>query len=373
MKFINNQDFQHGSSEATGVLITNLGTPDAPNKKALKKYLKQFLSDPRLVESNFPRWVWLLILNLIILNVRPAKSAQAYAKVWGHYGNGSPLLDISLQQLSGLKQLLQDQFKGPVECALGMRYGNPSIASALDELRQKNVKRLLVIPLYPQYSATTTGSTFDEVTRVLQSWRWIPEFRFVTHYHKHQSYIKALANSIEQHWQQHGKPDKLLISYHGIPKRYLLNGDPYHCECHVTSRLIAAQLSLTDNEYMTTFQSIFGREEWLKPYTSDTLKSLPSQGVKKVQIVCPGFSADCLETLEEIEEENKDYFINAGGDTFSYIPALNASKDHLQALESIVLEQTQGWYERDEFDAESESLMKQKSKMNFEKLCNLDS
>jgi ferrochelatase len=366
MKFINSQDFQHGSSEATGILITNLGTPDAANKKALKKYLKQFLSDPRLVESTFPRWVWLVILNLVILNIRPAKSAQAYAKVWGQFGKGSPLLDISLQQLSGLKELIEKKFNGPVEIALGMRYGNPSIESALEELKQKKVRRLLVIPLYPQYSATTTGSTFDEVTRVLQSWRWIPEFRFVNHYHTNINYISALVNSIQKHWKEHGKPQKLMISYHGIPKRYLLNGDPYHCECHVTTRLVTQQLGLKEDEYMICFQSIFGREEWLKPYLADTLKSLPSQGVKDVQIICPGFSSDCLETLEEIEEENREYFIEAGGDKFSYIPALNASPDHLQALESVILQHSQGWKERDEFNKQEDDEKRQQSKMNYE-------
>jgi ferrochelatase len=366
MKFKNNQGFEHGSSEAIGILITNLGTPDAPTKKALKRYLKQFLSDPRLVESNFPRWVWLLILNLIILNVRPAKSAQAYAKVWGHFGDGSPLLDISQQQLSGLKELLKNEFKGPIEVALGMRYGNPSIASALDELKQKNVRRLLVLPLYPQYSATTTASTFDEVTKELQSWRWIPELRFVNHYHDNKEYINALVNSIKDHWQKHGKPQKLLFSFHGIPKRYLLNGDPYHCECHVTTRLVAQQLGLDKDDYMICFQSIFGREEWLKPYTEETLKSLPSQGYKNIQIICPGFSADCLETIEEIEEENRDYFIEAGGTTFSYIPALNASKDHLHAIENVVLQHTQGWYEKDEFDEKTDSELRKKSKLNFE-------
>lgn len=370
MKFKNTLGFEHGSSAATGILITNLGTPDAPTKKALKKYLKQFLSDPRLVESNFPRWVWLIILNLIILNVRPAKSAQAYSKVWGQFGNGSPLLDISQQQLSELKKTLKNQFNGPVECALGMRYGNPSIASALNELKRKNVRRLLVLPLYPQYSATTTASTFDEVTNELQSWRWLPELRFVNHYHSNKDYITALANSIEKHWQDNKKPQKLIFSYHGIPKRYLLNGDPYHCECHVTTRLVAEQLGLAKEDYMICFQSIFGREEWLKPYTEETLKSLPSKGIKNVQIICPGFSADCLETLEEIEEENRDYFINAGGDTFSYIPALNASKDHIHALEKIVLQHTKGWYENDDFEENADKELRNKLKLNYECIIN---
>ncbi len=363
MKFINTKDFTHGDSSATGILITNLGTPDAANKKALKRYLKQFLSDPRLVESTFPRWLWLLILNAIILNIRPAKSAQAYKKVWGKFGEGSPLLDISKQQLTGIQKLVKKEFNGPVEVALGMRYGNPSIPDALKELKNKGVRRLLVLPLYPQYSATTTASTFDEVTNELQKWRWIPEMRFVNNYYKDEAYINALATSIKNHWKKFGQPQKLLVSFHGIPKRYLLNGDPYFCECHGTARLVALALDLTDEEYMVTFQSIFGREEWLKPYTSEVLKSLPQHDIKDIQIICPGFSADCLETLEEIEEENKEYFTKAGGEKFSYIPALNANSEHLEALSNIILQHSQGWYERDVFekkqDREDRELIKQ--------------
>jgi ferrochelatase len=366
MTFKNTKDYQHGEVNATGILITNLGTPDAPDKKSLKRYLKQFLSDPRLVESTFPRWLWLLILNVVILNIRPAKSAQAYAKVWGQFGSGSPLLDISEQQRTGLEKLVKKQFSGPVEVALGMRYGNPSIPDALNELKNKGVRRLLVLPLYPQYSATTTASTFDEVTGELQKWRWIPEMRFVNHYYKNEAYINALVTSIQKHWQEHGKPQKLLISFHGIPKRYLLNGDPYYCECQGTARRIVEALQLTQDEYQVTFQSIFGREEWLKPYTSETLKVLPNHGIKDVQIICPGFSADCLETLEEIEEENKDYFIQAGGEKFSYIPALNTTPEHLSALTDVILQHTQGWYERDEFQKEKDQQNREIIKQQFD-------
>ncbi|MFK8013332.1 MAG: ferrochelatase [Marinicellaceae bacterium] len=368
MKFINHKNYEHGSKNATGILITNLGTPDAPTKKALKKYLKQFLSDPRLVESTFPRWVWLFILNAIILNIRPAKSAKAYEQVWGHYGEGSPLLDIAKQQKSGIQELLNKEFDGPVEVALGMRYGNPSIPDALNELKDKGVRRLLVLPLYPQYSATTTGSTFDEVTQALQKWRWIPEMRFVNHYFKNEGYITALANSIKNHWQKHGQPQKLVISFHGIPKRYLMNGDPYFCECQGTARRVAQKLNLTEDQYLVTFQSIFGREEWLKPYTDATLKSLPDQGIKDIQIICPGFSADCLETIEEIEDENKGYFIEAGGEKFSYIPALNADPEHLEALNEVILQHTQGWYERDGFDSGKDSKEREIIKQQYELL-----
>jgi ferrochelatase len=366
MKFTNSKDYTHGDSSATGILITNLGTPDAPTKKALKKYLKQFLSDPRLVESTFPRWVWLFILNAIILNIRPAKSAKAYAQVWGEFGEGSPLLDIAKQQLVGIQELVKKEFNGPVEVALGMRYGNPSIPSALKELKEKGVRRLLVLPLYPQYSATTTGSTFDEVTNELQKWRMIPEMRFVNNYFKNEAYIQALASSIKNHWQEFGQPQKLLISFHGIPKRYLMNGDPYHCECQGTARRVAQALNLKPEDYMVTFQSIFGREEWLKPYTSETLKSLPNEGIKEVQIICPGFSADCLETLEEIEDENKGYFIESGGEKFSYIPALNARPEHLNALTDVIMQHTQGWYERDSFDQEKDQQNRKVIKQQFE-------
>lgn len=368
MKFINSKDYIHGDTSATGILITNLGTPDAPTKKALKKYLKQFLSDPRLVESTFPRWLWLFILNVVILNIRPAKSAKAYEQVWGEFGEGSPLLDIAKQQLVGIQKLVKEKFNGPVEVALGMRYGNPSIPSALKELKAKGVRRLLILPLYPQYSATTTASTFDEVTSELQKWRWIPEMRFVNHYYKNESYINALALSIKNHWKEFGQPQKLLISFHGIPKRYLLNGDPYFCECQGTARRVAQALDLKSEEYLVTFQSIFGREEWLKPYTSETLKILPKDGIKDVQIICPGFSADCLETLEEIEDENKSYFIEAGGEKFSYIPALNASSDHLQALTDVILQHTQGWYERDGYHKNDDDQQRKIVKQQFQKI-----
>lgn len=338
MKFINTENYQHGGCAKVGVLISNLGTPEQPTKAALKKYLKQFLSDPRLVEPSFPRWVWLLILNVIILNVRPAKSAKAYESIWGEFGEGSPLLDICNQITSKLQTELAGDMGSEVVVELGMRYGEPSIPKALRNLKQKGVTKLLVLPLYPQYSASTTASTFDEVTAELQKWRWVPEFKFLPSYHSHSQYIQALANSIEAHQKAHGKPDLLVFSYHGIPKRYHKNGDPYFCQCHATTRYVAERLQLQKDSYMTTFQSIFGREEWLKPYTAETLKSLPSQGIKNIQVICPGFSADCLETIEEIEEENKEYFLHAGGESFSYIPALNDSSDHIKTLVSILSE-----------------------------------
>jgi ferrochelatase len=344
VKYKNTTDYQHGDALKIGVLLVNLGTPDAPTKKALKVYLKEFLSDPRVVEPTFPRWVWWLVLNGIILNIRPKKSAEAYASIWDDVGEGSPLMAISKAQHQAIEQHFQ-QHNIEIVTELAMRYGNPSIKSGLAKLKSQNVDRLLVLPLYPQYSAATTASIFDAVTAELQTWRLIPETRFINHYHDHPAYIDALANSVTKHWAEHGQPDQLLMSFHGVPKRYLINGDPYHCECHKTGRLLAEKLGLNKDQYCVTFQSIFGREEWLKPYTMDTLKAIPNEGHKHVQVICPGFAADCLETLEEIAEENKEYFVEAGGETFSYVPALNAEPEHIQLLANLITKHTQTWLE----------------------------
>ncbi|WP_223789762.1 ferrochelatase [Marinicella meishanensis] len=356
MKYLNTTAYQHGDSLKIGVLMVNLGTPDAPTKKALKVYLKEFLSDPRVVEPTFPRWIWWCILNGVILNIRPKRSAKAYASIWDEVGEGSPLMAISLRQHQGLVDYFVTQ-NIEVEVELAMRYGNPSIASGLEALKQKNVDRLLVLPLYPQYSASTTASIFDEVTAQLRQWRLIPETRFINHYHDHPEYIAALAHSVTQHWADHGQPDQLLMSFHGVPKRYLINGDPYHCECHKTGRLLAEHLGLSKNQYRVTFQSIFGREEWLKPYTMDTLKALPGKGHRHVQVICPGFAADCLETLEEIAVENRGYFMDAGGETFSYIPALNDDTAHLSMLGGLITRHLQTWLdEKPKGTAQTQSL-----------------
>ena len=224
-----------------------------------------------------------------------------------------------------------------------MRYGSPSVAHGIEKLIEQGVRKLFVLPLYPQYSGSTTASTFDAVAHDFTRRRWLPDFRFLSHYHDHPHYIQAVADSIRHHQQQHGKPDKLIFSYHGVPKRYLLNGDPYHCECYKTTRLVAEALGLAKEDYMTTFQSRFGREEWLQPYTDETMKALPGQGVKSIQVVCPGFSSDCLETIEEIGEENCEYFMEAGGETFTYIPCLNDSDDHIALLAQLVEENIHGW------------------------------
>ena len=334
-------DYPHGARACTGVLLVNLGTPDAPTPRALHRYLKEFLWDPRVIE--WPRPLWWLILNGVILNIRPVRSAKLYKKVWTE--EGSPLLVISERQAQALQKKLKKQFTGPVEVALAMRYGNPSVAAGLNELRRKGARRLLVLPLYPQYSATTTGSTFDAVACVLQTWRWIPELRFVNHYSDDPGFIEAMAARIRNHWETHGRGEHLLFSFHGIPKSYLLKGDPYHCECHKTARLVAQSLGLKDGVWQVSFQSRFGREEWLQPYTDDLLAALAGKGIKSVDVCCPGFAADCLETLEEIAVESHHTFIKAGGDQFNFIPALNDMPQHIQALGDIVARYTQGWPE----------------------------
>ncbi|GGW48957.1 ferrochelatase [Alishewanella tabrizica] len=339
MGFINSKDFSHAQADKIGVILTNLGTPDEPTPKALKRYLKQFLSDPRVVEV--PRLLWWCILNGVILNIRPRRSAKAYATVFTD--EGSPLMFHTVRQTRAVQAALSAAGHDNVVVDFAMRYGNPSFASAIERLMAQGVRKLLVLPLYPQYSASTSASSFDELARDFMQRRWIPDLRFVSHYHDYPAYIEACANRILAHWEMHGRADKLLFSYHGIPKRYLLNGDPYHCECYKTSRLIAERLGLSKAEYLTSFQSRFGREEWLKPYTDETLKALPGQGVNSIQVFCPGFSADCLETIEEIGEENKEYFEHAGGKRYEYISALNDRPDHINALCQLITDNLQGW------------------------------
>lgn len=339
MKYQSQQGFTHKQADKVGVLITNLGTPEAPTKKALKPYLKQFLSDPRVVEV--PKLIWWFILNGVILMFRPKRSAHAYATVWTE--EGSPLLVHTKNQFKGLEKRFADKWGDDVVVDFAMRYGQPSVDSAIDNLLNKGARKIVVLPLYPQYCASTTGSTFDAIAEDFTQRRWLPELRFINQYHDHDPYVQCIAQSIKAHWANHGRADKLLFSYHGIPKRYLLNGDTYHCQCYKTSRLIAQALGLSANEYMTVFQSRFGREEWLKPYTDETLKAMPAQGVKSVQVICPGFSADCLETVEEIGEENREYFMENGGERYEYITALNAEDGHLDMLFELLEQNMQGW------------------------------
>ena len=320
----------------TGILLTNLGTPDEPTKEALKRYLSEFLSDPRVVDPP-NKLIWWLALNVVILNIRPKKSALNYAKIWDSFGKGSPLLNITQAQLDGLKNSLSPQHP-ELEFAMGMRYGNPSIPLALNELKSKGCDKIIVLPLYPQYSKTTTLSTLDAINLELSTWSQSPDLVFIEHYYQNKSYIQALNNSVKEYQSKHGKSDKLLISFHGIPQRYVDNGDIYYQHCIETAELLAKSLNLKDDQWSSSFQSIFGREEWTKPYTKDTLESLAQAGVKSVQVVCPGFSADCLETLEEIDDENRGYFMDAGGETFGYIPALNTRHDHIEAIINIISE-----------------------------------
>ena len=339
MTYKDQSDQKVFAGDKTGVLLTNLGTPDAPTTAAVRRYLAEFLSDPRVVET--PRLIWKLILHGIILRTRPKRSAAAYAEVWE--ADGSPLLSICKQQAAGLQTSLDELADSHYRVVLAMRYGNPSIAGGLEQLRQSGCSRILVLPLYPQYSATTSASTFDAVTNELQGWRWLPELRFITHYPTYPAYIQTLADSIRNFWDQQGKPEKLLLSFHGIPQDYADGGDPYPEECRATAEAVAEALGLDDTEWLLTFQSRMGKKPWIKPYTDITLQELGRQGLTSINIICPGFPADCLETLEEIAIENCECFQQAGGGEYHYIPALNASKAHIEMLAELVTEQTLGW------------------------------
>lgn len=312
----------------TGVLLANLGTPDAPTTSAVRKYLAEFLSDPRVIE--IPPLAWKLILHGIILRVRPKKSAALYQSIWTD--QGSPLLAISKRQHAAIQQQLGDS----VSVKLGMRYGNPSITSALREFRAAGIRRIIVLPLYPQYAAPTTGSVFDAVARELMTWRWVPELQFINSYLDHPLYIASLAQSIKEHINAQGVPQKIIFSYHGMPKRNLDLGDPYYCFCIKTTRLVIEKLGLDKDLCLSTFQSRFGYAEWLQPYTDKTLEDLPKSGIKNIAILSPAFSADCLETLEELAEQNREIFMHAGGERYAYIPALNDRPDHIQGLVEII-------------------------------------
>jgi ferrochelatase len=329
----------HGAPRRTAVLLVNLGTPEAPTAGALRRYLKQFLWDPRVVE--IPRPVWWLILNGIILNTRPAKSAAKYAKIW--MADGSPLKVHTERQAKLLKGWLGEAGSPELEVAWAMRYGQPSIASVLDRFKQDGVERVLVVPAYPQYAASSTASVMDDVADWIKRSRNPLEFRFIKHFHDHPGYIAALAASVREHWATKGRPDKLVMSFHGLPRRSLELGDPYYCECQKTGRLLAEALGLTDKDYLITFQSRFGKAEWLQPYTQATLEKLGREGTARVDAICPGFVADCLETLEEIAMECKESFLEAGGKEFHYIPCVNERPDWMTALRDLVFTHLAGW------------------------------
>ncbi|HVE89565.1 MAG TPA: ferrochelatase [Burkholderiaceae bacterium] len=333
--------FKHGSASRTAVLLVNLGTPESSDAGSVRRFLREFLSDPRVVE--IPRVIWWLILYGLVLPLRPRKTAAKYAAIWSE--EGSPLMVYSRQQASLLRGYLGER-GFDVEVALAMRYGEPSIASALGDLRQKNVDRLLVLPMYPQYSATTTASVFDAVANHVKSIRNVPEMRWVKHFHDHSGYIEALKRSVLDHWAKFGalgQGDKLVISFHGVPKRTLELGDPYHCECQKTGRLLATSLGLGAGDFIVTFQSRFGRAAWLQPYTAPTLRRLAADGCSRVDVICPGFATDCLETLEEIAIEAKSDFLLSGGKQFHYIACLNGAPAFIAALADLVQQQLQGW------------------------------
>ncbi|MEM9290460.1 MAG: ferrochelatase [Acidobacteriota bacterium] len=365
MEFRGEENFEHGEIPAVGILLTNLGTPDSPTFKGLWWYLREFLSDRRVIE--LPRIFWLPLLYLVILNTRPQKSAEAYRSVWTD--EGSPLLVITRKQGEGVEARLRKHISSPLHVAIGMRYGNPSIAKGLKELAEKGCRRILVLPLYPQYSATTTGSTFDALAKELTQWRWVPELRTVSSYHDHPGYIDSLAASIRERWNAEGEPEKILYSFHGIPKRYFLGGDPYHCQCLKTARLVSEKLGLEKDRWVVSFQSLFGKEEWIKPYTDATITALAKGGLKSLDVACPGFSADCLETIEEIDEENREYFEENGGEHFRYIAALNDRSDHLDALTNVALRHLKGWVaEGDSWDEAAAQRESQESKRRADEL-----
>jgi ferrochelatase len=331
--------FDHGGLPACGVLLTNVGTPDAPTTPALRKYLSEFLSDPRVIENQ--GLTWKLVLHGIILRTRPQRSAAAYKHIWT--AEGSPLLAIARKQAAGVQARLSDRFGNPIKVEIGMGYGSPGIDSGLSRLWEAGCDRVLVFPLYPQYAAATVGSTFDAIAASLRQTRWVRPLRFISGYCDHPGYIKALVASIRDHWKQHQKAQRLLLSFHGLPKDALTKGDPYHCQCLKTARLLWDALELPAAERHVGFQSRFGKQQWLQPYSDGILKDWGRSGVESVDVVCPGFSADCLETLEEIGDEYRGYFIAAGGKDLRYIPALNDRPDHLEALADIAERHLSDW------------------------------
>lgn len=328
-----------------GILITNLGSPEKPNKIAVKKFLKEFLSDELVIEAPAmclkSRLLWLFVLNFIILNIRPAKTAENYKRIWGNKNLKAPLVRISnaiLEKVARSKKFNSIN-NSNLEFALGMRYSSPSIKTALNKLKDKKCDKIVSLSLYPQYSKTTTSSNRFEILKSLSKWKNKPEFCFITDYHNDYSYIRALASSVTKFQKKYGKPNKLLISYHSIPERYVKKCDCYFNQCHQTTRLLVKELKLTADEYEICFQSVFGREKWVGPNISQRLEELGSNNTSYVQIICPGFPVDCLETLEEIKIKNKKIFIANGGKKYEYIPALNDSDEHIDMLCEIIQRQ----------------------------------
>ena len=328
------QDFEKKYQEKVGVLITNLGSPGNPDTKNLKKYLKQFLSDKRVVDYN--RFFWWLILNVIILNIRPKKSAKLYESIWTK--EGSPLL-VNMQ---GIINKLRKKNKD-IKILLGMRYGKPSIEDALNQFRNENIFKILVLPLYPQAGSPTNSSTFDEISRVFNTWPWIPNLRFVNGYHDHVDYISAISNSIKNATSSCDDIEKIIFSFHGMPIRYLKDGDPYYCFCHKTARLVSENLGIGEDRYAIAFQSRFGSEEWLQPYIDEEIIRFAENGVRNLHVISPGFSVDCLETLEEIKIQYDKLFKKSGGDKLEYISCLNDDDEHIKLINNIINQNLSGW------------------------------
>jgi ferrochelatase len=332
-------------SGKTGVLIANLGTPDGTDYWSMRRYLSEFLSDPRVVD--LPRWKWLPILQLIILSKRPFSSGAAYRSIWNTEADESPLLTFTKAQTDALRSRLAEEYGDQVEVDFCMRYGNPSSKSMVKRLLDLGCSRVLFFPLYPQYAGATTATANDAFFAAISDIAWQPAVRTVEAYFEHPKYISALAASVRSAYAKlKHTPEVIVASYHGMPERYLQQGDPYHCQCQKTSRLLTNELGWSSDELVTSFQSIFGREEWLKPYTVETVAALARAGKKRIAVIAPAFSSDCIETLEEIEEEIREAFVKAGGEEFTYIPCLNDSEDHIDMLATLVAENTAGWLEK---------------------------
>ncbi|MBX3629461.1 MAG: ferrochelatase [Nitrosomonas sp.] len=342
-------DYQHGSPESIGILLINLGTPESPTAAALRPYLREFLSNPRVIEV--PRIIWWPILYGFILPFRPRQSAEKYALIWTP--EGSPLKVHTERQTALLAERLHNTLNARVIVEYAMNIGNPSVASVLDKMKGAGCNRILVIPLFPQYAASSTAAAMDATFAALSRMRNMPAIRTVKQYHDHPGYIAALTQNIRDYWEQHGQPDKLIISFHGIPRKNLEKGDPYYCFCQKTGRLLAEALNLDHAQYQICFQSRFGRAQWLQPYTADTLKNLGRAKTRRIDVVCPGFVADCLETLEEIAIEGKKIFTEAGGNDYHYIPCLNERSDWIAALADIAQSNLQGWLESEPASSET--------------------
>ena len=348
MAFLPEPPYTHGQAPKTAIILCNLGTPDAPTASAVRRYLAEFLSDARVVE--IPKALWWFILHGIILRTRPAKSAAKYASIWTP--QGSPLQVITQLQADALGASLAAQGH-EVVVRLAMRYGQPAVASVLEELKAQGVTRVLVLPAYPQYSGTTTASVFDAVYQWAERTRWVPELRFINQYHDDPGYIAALADSIRGHWDHNGRSEHLIMSFHGVPERTLQLGDPYHCQCYKTGRLLAEALGLQPSEWTLTFQSRFGKAKWLEPYTEATVRAKAKENVRTLDVVCPGFTTDCLETLEEIQQEVAHAFVEDGGETLTYIPCLNDSPAWTAGLTQLVNTHLQGWPTQTQADPQS--------------------